>query len=167
MFASGWRTSFSLVRYSVTVDSSAFAVSLFLGDFSNLILLCDRCVLRHHAYGFGDPCLCLRVRSSHPRPPVVTAPVCRGCPAGTHGGDDSSRVMSHPERQLCACCVCVVVLVSCVVSRRVTRIRQPGTVELIICVLTAMKCPHLLSSGLTGQLSRSGSFTQHRSRRNS
>ena len=27
------------------------------------------------------------VKSSHPRPSVVTAPVYRGCPAGTHRGD--------------------------------------------------------------------------------
>ena len=46
---SGWRVSsssvstvhmsFNLVRYSVTVDSSTFAVSLFLGDVGNLIIV--------------------------------------------------------------------------------------------------------------------------------
>ena len=30
-----------------------------------------------------------------------------------------------------------------------------------MCVMTPMKCPHLLSNGLNGQLSRSGSFSQH------
>ena len=72
---SGWRVSsssvstahmsFSSVRCSVTVDSSSFAVSLFLGDVGNPVLLCNR-------------------STSHPRPPVVTASVYRGCPAGTH-----------------------------------------------------------------------------------
>ena len=48
--------------------------------------------------------LCHRAgRSSHPQPQVVTAPVYRGCPAGTHWGDDSSRQDDEPsERQLCA-----------------------------------------------------------------
>ena len=65
---------------------------------------------------------------------------------------------SGTKRQLCA----VLVL-----RRRGTRIQQSGTVEFGIFVLTAMKCPHLLSNGLNGQLSRSGSFSQHKSRRNS
>ena len=59
---------------------------------------------------------------------------------------------SGTKRQLCS----VLVL-----RRRGTRSRQSGTVELVIRVLTAMKCPRLLSNGLNGQLSRSGSFSQH------
>ena len=125
MFASGWQVSsssvstapmsFNLARYSVTVHSSSFAASLFLGDFGNLVLLCDRSTLRHQVHGFGDPCLrlhvsvacsaamCSCVRSSHPRPPVATAPVYRECPAGTHWDGDSFRQDDEPsERQLCA-----------------------------------------------------------------
>ena len=77
------------------------------------------------------------LRAPLPCPPVVTAPLHRGCPAGTHCGDDSSREDDEPsELRLCA----VLVL-----RRRGMRIRQPGTVELVICVLPAMKCPHFLS----------------------
>ena len=47
-----------------------------------------------------------------------------------------------------------------VLRPRGTRIRQYGTVELVKCVLTVMKCPHLLSKGLKGHLSRSKSFSQ-------
>ena len=41
-----------------------------LGDFGNLVLLCDRCAFRYHPYGFGDPCLCARVcgRATHALP---------------------------------------------------------------------------------------------------
>ena len=47
--------------------------------------------------------MCSCVRSSRPWPPAVTAPVYRGCLAGTHWGDDSSRQDDEPsERQLCA-----------------------------------------------------------------
>ena len=81
--------------------------------------------MRGYHRGTGILVLChCAVRSSHPRPPVVTAPVYRGCPAGTHWGADSSRQDDEPsERQLCA----VLVLV---LHRRGTRIRQSGTVEL-------------------------------------
>ena len=54
--------------------------------------------------------LCARtVRSRHPRPPVVTAPVYRGCPARTHWGDDSSMVMRHQS----ANSVLAVLVLSC------------------------------------------------------
>ena len=61
---------------------------------------------------------CVLVRCSR-RPPVVTALVYGGCPAGTHWGDDSSRVMSHPRANSVLA-----------VRRRVTRVRQLETVEL-------------------------------------
>ena len=41
--------SFDLVRYSVTVDSSSFAVSLFLGDIGNPIIV--KSVFWHFATG--------------------------------------------------------------------------------------------------------------------
>ena len=42
---------------SVMVDSSPFAVSLFLGDVGNFVLLCDRSTLRNHAHGSPNPFL--------------------------------------------------------------------------------------------------------------
>ena len=41
------------------------------------------------------------VRLSHPQPSVVTAPVYRGCPVGTHWGDPISKV--RPDQSANSC----------------------------------------------------------------
>ena len=99
--------------------------------------------------------LCSCVRPSHPLPSHsvgtgvlwVSMPGPTSVPsdaqAGWHRGQSANSV-------LCSCCV--------VVARAFDNLELWS---LVICVLTAMKCQHLLSNGLNGQLSRSGSFSQH------
>ena len=61
-----------------------------------------------------DPCrVRVLVRLSHPRPSVVTVPVYRGCPAGTHWGDPVSRVRPDQSANSCCACWCVVVRRTC------------------------------------------------------
>ena len=104
--------------------------------------------------------MCSCVHSSLPRSSNCVGTGVPWCPCRDHQCTlrCPSRMASMPKRQLCA----VLVL-----RRRGTLIRQSGTVELVMCVLTVMKCPLLLSNGLNELLSRSGSFSQHWSRRNS
>ena len=82
----------------------------------------------------GLDSLCLWVLLSHPQPSSVEAPVYCGCPAGTHGCDDSSRQDDEPpKRQLVrgavACCRDKWVVVCTRVMRQLCSISNTPSVE--------------------------------------
>ena len=113
-----------LIRRAVFVDENKDIPSRVLFHFLVLLrclaplLRCQACVVATRVH---NSCVCdlcrvrVLVRLSHPRPSVVTAPVYRGCPAGTHWGDPVSRVRPDQSANSCCACRCAVVR-RCVVS---------------------------------------------------
>ena len=100
-----------------------------------LLLRYQACVVatRVHSSCVCDLCrVRVLVRLSHPRPSVITAPVYRGCPAGTHWCDPVSLVRPDQSANSCCACLCVVVRrtrrrVVCVESPDVTFVGFPPT----------------------------------------
>ena len=103
--------------------------------------VCDLCRVR------------VDVRLSHPRPSVVTLPVYRGCPAGTHWGDPVSRV--RPDQSANSCCACW-----CVVVRR-TRCRALS-VESPVLTFVGFPVAPLLDMVMAVALSIFGEASHHR-----
>ena len=100
--------------------------------------VCDLCRLR------------VDVRLSHPRPSVVTPPVYRGCPAGTHWGDPVSRV--RPDQSANSCCACW-----CVVVRR-TRCRALS-VESPVLTFVGFPVAPLIALAVTTDLQSTSGWT--------
>ena len=98
--------------------------------------------------------MCSRVRSSHSRPHHC---VDTGVPWVSLQGPPFFPAVPRQDGIGTNQLLCAVL----VLRRRGTRIQQSGTVELVLCVLTNMKCQHSFSKGLNGQLSRSRSFSHH------